>query len=249
MTAATSGVRDTPARILPVPWVRAAKKLVGAQLVSGAWTWGILLVVGSVAIAILSSRDLLEISVFQFARYAGLWFGFTLALISALTVSLHVAAGLTRRSFVQATLVTALVSGVLYAVVLGIVLEAEGVVYRGIGVPQAGGEASPAFDPAAGFATVPGLAVSFVAGQISGLVVGMGYYRFGGLRGTAFLPVALAPIYLVGTESLPTGQVQLLGWLDVPTALAVALAVVVLALAAYGYHLLTRAVPIARVVT
>ena len=89
--------------------------------------------------------------------------------------------------------------------------------------------------------------LSFVGGQLSGLLVGMAYYRLGGWWGTVVLPLTLAPIYLVGSPGLTTGQFQLLAPLDPSAPVTAVVSVVVLALAALAYYLLARHVPIRKV--
>jgi hypothetical protein len=234
----------TPAR---APWARTARWMVRPQLALGAALWASLVVVGTAVIGLAARFAEVDISIFQFARHGALWTGFALAiLLTVVGLAAHVASGLTRAAFVRATVTVAVVVGVAYAVLAGVGLEIEAAVYAARGWPHAGIDGG--FDPGAGLlATVPALALSFVAGQLSGLLVGMAYYRLGGWWGTVVLPLTLAPIYLVGSPSLETGQFQLLAPLDLPAPAAAVVSVAVLVAAALAYHLLARHVPIRKV--
>ncbi|MPV38219.1 hypothetical protein [Georgenia subflava] len=246
MTAPTSP-RTT--RALPAPWLRTTRWLLRMQLTVTLWTFGVIAVVALGAFAVVQARGIEPIlSVVQFIRHPGVWLGFTLNLIAALgLIGLHVASGLTRRSFVAATVVVGLITAVVWAVVGALALELEGVVYAAQGWPQVAGEGGAEFDPGAGFAaTVVPLALSFAAGQLSGLLVGMAYYRLGGWWATLALPLTVAPIFLVGIGGLDDGQ-WTLGDLDAPAVVAAVLGVLVLAAAAAAYHLIVRNVPIRHV--
>ncbi|MFD1504218.1 hypothetical protein FE374_06070 [Georgenia yuyongxinii] len=243
MTAPTT---TSPAR---APWLRAARWLLRAQVTIVAWLWITMAVVGAVVITLLNRFAAVELSIFQFSRHGALWTGFALAIILVTgTLAVHVANGLTRRAFFRATVAMAVVVGVAYAVLAAVGLQIEGAVYQANGWSHSAGLDDGSFDPGAGFVTTfPALALSFVAGQLSGLLVGMGYYRLGGWWGTLALPLTLAPIYLVGSRSLDTGQFLLLGPLNLSALVTAVVSVSVLALAALAYYLLVRDVPIRKV--
>jgi hypothetical protein len=242
----------TTTRPVRAPWLRAARWLLRAQATMAAWLWATMAVAAAVVIVLLSRFAEVEMSIFQFGRHGALWTGFAMAIIVCTAgIAAHVANGLTRAAFVRATVVVGVVVGVAYAVLAGLGLTVEGAVYDANGWSHVGGSGDVLtendFAAAAGLSLVPGLALSFVAGQLSGLLVGMAYYRLGGWWGTAALPLTLAPIYLVGSPGLDTGQFQLLAPLDLPTPVAALVSVVVLALAALAYYLLARDVPIRKV--
>lgn len=240
----------TTTRPVRAPWLRTTRWLLRAQATIAAWLWIIMAVVAAVVILLLSRFAEVEVSIFQFSRHGALWTGFAMAIIFCTAgIAAHVANGLTRAAFVQATVVVGVVIGVAYAVLAGLGLEVEGAVYDANGWSHVGGGdlAEGDFAADAGLGVVPGLALSFVAGQLSGLLVGMAYYRLGGWRGTVALPLTLAPIYLVGSPDLDTGQFQLLAPLDLAVPAAAAVSVIVLALAALAYYLLARDVPIRKV--
>ncbi|KAE8762782.1 hypothetical protein [Georgenia thermotolerans] len=235
----------SPAR---APWLRAARWNLRGQATIGVWLWATMAVVGTVVIALLDRFAAVEASIFEFSRHGALWTGFSMAIIFCVAgLAAHVATGLTRAAFVRATVAVGVLVGVTYAVLAGVALELEGLVYAAKGWSHVGLDAQNGFDPSAGLGVIPGLALSFVAGQLSGLLVGMGYYRLGGWCGTVVLPLTLAPIYLVGSPALPTGQFQLLAPLAPSGPVTAVVSVVVLALAALAYYLLARDVPIRKV--
>ena len=246
MTVMTTSVARPGSR---APWWRAARWMVRGQLTFALWFWSFMLVAAIVAITAVDAVAGVGLSIFQFTRHGALWTGFTLAIILATTgIGVHVASGLTRKAFVQASLATGAVAAVLYALLGAAGLQVEGAVYAANGWPHVPGDGTAeSFDPAAGFLTTfVAYTLTFAAGQVSGLLVGMAYYRLGGWRGTAALPLTLAPIYLVGVGGIGTGQWRPL-WLGLPPAIAVAVALAVLAAAAASYYLLARRVPIHRV--
>ncbi|WP_127130685.1 hypothetical protein [Georgenia sp. SYP-B2076] len=239
----------TTIRPVRAPWLRAARWQLRSQAAVGAWLWATMAVAATVVVGLLSRFADVEVSIFQFSRHGALWTGFAMAVIFCTAgLAAHVASGLTRAAFVRATVVVGVVVGVVYALLAGIGLELEGLVYGANGWSHvgSGGGVDPqhGFDPPSGLGVVPGLALSFVAGQLSGLLVGMAYYRLGGWWGTVVLPLTLAPIYLVGSPSLTTGQLQLLAPLDLSAPAAAIVSVAVLAAAALAYYLLARHVPI-----
>lgn len=235
----SAAVNVQPAR--RAPWVLTARWQFHAELGAFLWLWGIVVV--ALGIAYVGARGLLEFSIAQFARHGALWMGFVTAILLVTTyTTMHVASGLTRRSFVRASLLNAVLFGLLSALIAALLLEIESVVYAAYDWPHTG---VADFDPAAGFGVIlPAFALSFIAGRLSGLLVGMAYYRFGGWRGTVLLPLTIAPIFLVGSDTLPTGQFQLLGFLGLPAAATFLVGLLVLALAAAAYHLIARDVPI-----
>ncbi|WP_448071616.1 hypothetical protein [Georgenia yuyongxinii] len=245
MTTTTRSRAGAP----PAPWVRTTRWLMRVQLTATAWTIALIVLVALAAYAVAQTRGIEpRVSIIQFIRYPGVWFGFSFAIVTAHThIGLHVASGLTRRSFVVATVVVGLVAALVWAVVGALGLELEGVVYAAQGWPQVAGEGGAELDPAAGFAaTAAPFALSFATGQLSGLVVGMAYYRLGGWWGTLALPLTVAPIFVVGIGGLEDGQMSLVD-LDVATPVAATLGVLVLAVTAGAYFLMVRNVPIRKV--
>jgi hypothetical protein len=244
-----SAVTAPRTRALPAPWLRTTGWLVRMQLTAALWTLGIIAAVGLVAFVVTQVRGIgPTLSILQFLRYPGVWFSFALALLMVVThIGLHVASGLTRRAFVVATVVVGLITAGTWAVAASLALELEGVIYGTQGWPQVAGESGAEFDPAAGFAvTVVPFALSFAAGQLGGLLVGMSYYRLGGWWGSVALPLTVAPIFLVNMGGLDDGQWSWID-LDLATAPAVALGVLVLAVSAAAYYLLVRNVPVRHV--
>jgi hypothetical protein len=226
------------------PWLSVTRWLLRSQVAYAVGLWVTMVVATVVAVAVADAVATVEISVFQFARHGAMWSGFVLAIIIATThLTVHVTSGLTRRDFVRATLCTGLTVALTFALLGAAGLQIERAVYEANGWGHTGVDG---FDPAAGFG--PALltyVLSFASGQVGGLLVGVAYYRLGGLVGTLALPLTLAPIYLVGIGGIATGQYVPFS-LGLPVLPAGLVGVAVLAVAAGAYHLLTRSVPVAQ---
>lgn len=215
-----------------------------------AWFFGIVAVLATAATILENTFGQVQVSHLQFARTGGLWFLFTLGIVTVVgMLTTHVAAGGTRRSFVAATLAVGLGSALVYALALGVGLEIEGAVYAANGWPHAALEGEA--DPSAGIAvTFPPAVVSYAAGTVSGLLVGLSYYRFGGLRGTVVLPVALAPILFLTVSGLDDGTSRaLLEAADLPFGLSLLVDAAVLSAAIAAYYVLARRVPVRQAAT
>ncbi|MDV3222032.1 hypothetical protein [Intrasporangium sp.] len=231
----------------PPQWLRAVRFLMRSQLATFAGFWLTIVVAAVVGTAVVVAVGEVTISHVQFARYGALWFPFSIMAITATAyLPLHVASGLTRRSFARATVTVSVLMGVAHGVLLTAGLVVERRVYAAQGWPLV---AETDSNPFAGVG-LPTLLVTLcmvsIAGHLGGLLTTLVYYRWGWVVGTLCLPLTLAPIFLVGAGGLPTGQ-----WspvrpdLSLPGATAVALAV--LAAAALAVHFLTRRIPIRRV--
>lgn len=215
-----------------------------------AWFVGIVAVLATTVTILVDRFGEVEVSHLQFARTAGLWFLFTIGIVTVVgMLTTHVATGGTRRSFVLATLAVGLGSALVLALALGVGLEVERAVYAANGWPHAALEGEA--DPSAGIAvTFPSAFVSYAAGSVCGQLVGLSYYRFGGLRGTAVLPLALSPIFLLTVSGLDQGTARaFLESADLPFALSLLVGVAVLGAAIAAYYLLARRVPIRKAVT
>ncbi|NMR20477.1 hypothetical protein [Cellulomonas fimi] len=224
------------------PWVRAMRTTLWTNALPGLWFWGIALVPVGVATFAIDRVGEVELSIVQFVRYGAMWFPFSLAIvIAAMLLPVHVAHGITRRDFSVGSLAAGVLAGAGHAFVLTVLLELERLLYEAKGWPHVAG-LDQDLDLAAGFLPTLGMLVpTFVGGQISGLLVGIAYYRFGGLRGTVALLLTLAPIYLVAS-AFAVGLWD--SGLDLAPAASAALVVVGLVGGATAYHLIARRVPI-----
>lgn len=227
-------------------WQRATRHLLRTELSLCGFLVVTLVALDLAATAVVSAAGTVSTSHWVFARYAIVWFPFSLmAIVAATHLPLHVASGLTRRAWVTTVGVVSAVMGAVYGLVLGVGMAVEGALYRAAGWPDAHGDLNP-------FAGIPlpettlAAAAQSVAGHLSGALVTLAFYRWGWLAGILALPVTLAPVFLVGAGGLPTGlwtPVDL--GLATPGAVLVALAVLAAALAALT--LLTRRIAIHRV--
>lgn len=250
LTAGSMRLAGRPDPSLP-QWWRAARWMLGMQLYLGVWFWGVIVFLWLAAVLILSRTPVgVQISYLQFAVHGALWFPFAMMVtVVAAMLTVHVATGMTRRSFLRAAVLTAAAVGLAYGIILAAGLLAESAVYAAVGWEHAHvvktGDDGPITAPApwtGGFAVAAlTYAVRTFSGAVAGLLVGITYYRFGGWRGTALLPLTVLPA-LLSQDALA----GLLGsFLDLPTAGYSLLALVVPLVGTLAFARLTRSVPIA----
>jgi len=202
MTAAVAATARPGSRaVRRSPFVRTIQHQLGMQLVLGAWFWGVILTGVVLATVLVASFGTVESSIVQFARQGTLWFPFSMMVLTVASgLTPHVAAGMTRRSFAAASAVVALVLGVAYAAVLVGLLQVERVVYDAAGWPQTltdtGLDITSSTTDVGPLLT--SLAMTAAAATVSGLLVGIVYYRAGGWWGTLALPLTVAPIFGAG---------------------------------------------------
>lgn len=214
------------------------------------WFWAVMVVAAVAILAVVGSAVRVQLSAMQMAHHGALWFPFSIAIIvttSYLTV--HVANGLTRRSFAATMLIMCVAVGVFNAVANVTGLVVEGWVYDRLGWLQGqvdnGGETEVLVGGT--WAYLLGLALLFTSGMLSGALVGITYYRWGAWVGTLALPLTLSPIALMSLVGL-SAQDQWRPWdvalleLGITHLLA---ALVVLVLAAAAFVLAARRIPIA----
>ncbi len=234
MSIAAGTIAPPRRRRRPVP--RTVRHLLRAQLALAGWFWGVAVAMLAVAAALVDRLGTVETSIVQYAQQASMWFPFSLAVLTVATaLTPHVAAGMTRRSFARAAVVVAVVQGLGYTLANGVLLAAEGVLYRAQGWPQTVQETLVVSWDGDG----PQIAVQYlfllVLAPLSGLLVGIVYYRAGGWWGTVALPLTAGPLLLVmvmfsvAVDPLDVGG--LVGGSLPGSALLAALAVVAVALA------------------
>ena len=218
-------------------WLRAARWMARTQLRGAVWFWAFAGVLTAATLALNAATVGVDASVAQYVGVVAPWFIVAMAILTTWRhLALHVVSGLTRRAFVGAAMVVGALVAVTYAGGAVVVLRLEGALFAVSGWPHVTGDGS-AFDPGAEFTAlfVP-LALSFAAAHVSGLLVGLAYYRLG-WWGTATLPLTLAPYLLLGGDA--TGR-----WLpsspDLHSAAGVSAALVVLAVGVLAARLLAR---------
>lgn len=229
-------------------WLRVAKWQLQVSLFLMLWAWSIALLAVIVILAIVSRYVDIETSSFAFSHHGLLWFPFSIAILLSTTyLPLHVANGMTRRSFIRAALLANVATGLSNAAFSVVVLLIERAVYDRLGWVHAAVDQSGTEIFANGVLPYgAGLALLFVAGMLSGLVVGVAYYRFGAWWGTLALPLTLLPIVATAVFGLdkefqwtPWGVTLSPGW---PVSAIVGLAI--LAATAAAFSQLTRRIPL-----
>lgn len=223
---------------------RAFTWLLFSHLYMAAWFWGGALVVVAVITALVTG-EATRSSVAGVALQPAMWFSFAMAIaLSLRQIEPHVAAGLTRRSFIVANLWVVTVMAAGYAAALTLLVWAESLVVGALGW-QPRHVTSVVLDSDAPVALLaPVYLLVFLTAAAAGLVVGMAYYRLGGIWGTLALVPALPPVFLV---MLLLGSREDTGWvpdaLDA-TAVRMLLAAGVAVVLAAVFHRLTRRVPL-----
>ncbi len=220
------------------PVARTATRLVRQQSALAVWYWAIVLLVVAVVPFVILRFVPVETSVLTFARQAGIWFPFSLHVLLATTyLPVHVASGMTRRSYVRGTLANAVIMAFGYAALTTVGLQLERLWHDAMGWSW-----SLDFDPFGQPGGAPLLilldyAVVFAIGNLCGLLVGTVYYAAGGWWVTLTLPLTVGPLVLTflllpaGVGALPLGD-----WVGVApgtagAVTATALVVVLLAVA------------------
>lgn len=227
----------TPSRALPAPTLRALRWLLPTYGTLAAWFAGVILVLWGGALVVATQFGPVTVSLAQFSRQGSTWFPFSVAITILVGYhAVHVAAGLTRRSLVAATLTASVVMAVLMGVLAVVLFAGERLLYEANGWEQR--VVDNGWFPAA----VDDLPAIFVwqvllvlTSQVSGLLVAVTYLRGGPWRGTIALPLTAGPV--AGLMWLLARGVEL-EWLTVGVRAAVTVAVA-LALAT-AYLLLVR---------
>ncbi|SED84086.1 hypothetical protein [Ruania alba] len=250
ITGLTGGAMRLAGRPNPAlpQWWRTMRWMLGMQAYLAVWFWGVILVLEAAALLIFGRLDAVTMSYLQFAVHGTLWFPFAMMItITAAQLTVHVAAGMTRRSFAVAAVGTAAVMALGYGIVLAGGMVAEGALYQAMDWPHvhvANMETSGNgfLEPwTHGFATSAVMyAVRTFSGAVAGLLVGIGYYRYGPWRGTALLPLTALPA-LLGQDAIVDLLGGAVGWHPLTLAL---LGLVLPLLGALAYRRLTRSVPI-----
>lgn len=228
-------------------WRRTLRWLLGMQALLGLWFWAVILALEVIALLIAAQFGSVEVSMFQFATHGALWFPFSIMIItSTAVVTTHVAQGRTRRSFIQATLLTMVALALAYGVLMTAGLALEGLVYEAMGWTQAHiADVTSTSTPRTPWQEPLGITLlTYVTrtggGAMAGLLVGVAYYRFGGWRGTGLVLVTALPA-LAAQESISGFFSE---FVDDPLLVSGVVPLALIAAAAFAYYLLTRHLPI-----
>jgi hypothetical protein len=178
------------------PLAHALGRQVTVAVYLACWYWAIALVVLLAATLIVwRVNGSVDVSIVAYARQSAIWFPFSQAiLLVAALLRVHVAAGMTRRTFVRASLITAVSTGLGYTLVLSGLLLLERALHSAVGwdaeILEQGFELTGRDFPA----MVGELAPALVLANLCGLLVGVVYHRYGGWWGTVTLPLTVLPI-------------------------------------------------------
>ncbi|MCK0111197.1 hypothetical protein MWU75_03465 [Ornithinimicrobium sp. F0845] len=212
------------------------------------WFWAIALPVVALIMFIVGQNvDQVTTSGVAFTHHGALWFPFSIAIILSVTyLPIHVANGMTRSSFTKAALAVNFIVGLLNAAIATAALLVEREIYDALGWVHGGNDGSgiPVFN--GGVLTYAlGLAILFLAGQVSGSLIGISYYRLGGWKGTFLLPLGLLPLAAVGLLGLGQGvQWNPWSWTADIAPWGTVAAVLTLIAAGVAFHVLVRDIPI-----
>lgn len=245
MTTDIRSTGITPRR--PPQWRRATTWLSHVQIFLAFWFFVVILVVAIPAVLIVSRYTDIAISVLSMGLHGAIWVPFSMSIVTvAGYLTAHVAAGMTRRSFSTGALLAAVLTGALYTVAFTVLLAVERWIYTAQGWRHASTTHDGlVFDP--GVLTLAGgLMLLITSATISGLLVGLFYYRLGAWWGTLTLPLGLAPLVLTSLLTLDPER-QFTPW-SVPfitPGTQPLLGILILAVSAAGVVLLARRIPIA----
>ncbi len=181
------------------PTVHATVHLIRRYAMVAKWFGGIVLVVALLAILVTSRLTTPDVSLLQFLRQAFAWFPFSMAVGTASAYfAVHVATGMTRRSFTTAMLGSAAVMSVLYAGAMTLGLLAERTFYRAVGWEHGFQVDGLTYSSTTQLHLIAGDLLTVTLGaHLSGLLVGMAYYRLGALWGTLSLPLTVGPLLVL----------------------------------------------------
>jgi len=224
-------------------WRRATRILLQFSLEQAAWAWALALVVIAAILFTISRFLEPQMSAVQFAYHGALWYQFAMVITAFMSYAgAHVANGMTRRSFIRASLLAAGGTAMAYAAVITVLLLLEDRIYGHLGWYHGLSNIDGEVLTSGLWPYAWGALLIFFVGNLSGLLIAASYYRFGGWWGTLCLPVTLAPLFLVSVFAMDH-EAQ---WTpsDISTgvlgAASPVLAVVVIAVGVYAYYLLVR---------
>ncbi|MGN8247023.1 hypothetical protein ACTHAM_000692 [Cellulomonas soli] len=228
------------------PSIRTARRLLAAQLSVGRWFWAILFAAVVVLGVVLHRYAEPDASVLAQARQAGIWFPFSMHIVLATShLAPHLAAGMTRRTYVRGAIACAVAVGALYAMLMTVGLLVERWWYLANGwtwrMQVLGVETEQV---RAGLVFLDHT-LTFVLATLCGLLVGAVYQARGGWWGTLMLPFTVGPILLTGglltVETLPTAA-DVVGGTPGAIAIVVLLAVIV----AFAFAAVARRTAVSR---
>lgn len=198
-TTTTTGAPDRAADLRAT--LHAYRWLLRRNLPLAGWAV-LILVIGLVVVALVVDRlASVEISIVQFARQGFVWFPLAMMIVTSTTyVTVHIAAGMTRRAMGRATVLVALTMAALYTAVMTGALQLERFAFGALGWGHAitdDGTRQLFSDSAQVGLIVLDLGLLYVTAHLCGLLVGATYYRAGAWWGTITVPLTAGPALLV----------------------------------------------------
>lgn len=242
----SAAVATAPAVRRPSPFAHALRRQLAVALFLAGWFWAIAAVcLVTATLVVWAVNGSVDVAIAVYARQASTWFPFSQAiLLVAALLRPHVAAGMTRRTFVRASLVTAVLTGLLYSAVLVGLLLLERAVHDAVGWDTVITEVGLAATGSSVATLVLDLVPSLVVANLSGLLVGIVYQRAGGWWGTVTLPLTVAPILATWALAGTWTGLWIQGWLTDRPLVTVLAAVLVAAATAVAYVLVARSAPV-----
>lgn len=225
-------------------WVRATRTMFNAHGRVAVWLWGIILtlLVGGHVLMTLIPPD--RVLIAGYGSHGATWFAFSLGVIFVLAyLPVHVTSGMTRRSFIQANILIAVLMGLTYGAGMFLLVLLEQTLFPDASVPY---DTEPLIGIGTGapWGVFIGQTLLSATAILCGLLVAVAYYRTNPLLGTVLVIPTVGPV--LAMVALTAGDAPLQQWLGLPasTGIAVSVAVAVIAAAAAAFHLATRHIPI-----
>lgn len=215
----------------------------------GRWAFPVIAVAATLVIVVWAAIGTPTTSIVGFSRQGMMWFPFSLSIAIAVgQVNVHVAMGRTRRTLGRAAVLAALVMSVVYAVGLVVLMQVERGVYAVAGWQHVIVDQLTFVSDTSQVGLLVGeYLVTTATAQLSGLLCGITYYRFGGWVGTLSLPLTVGPVLLV-LAGVSADVPFLSGDLAVGTvgggALRAVVVVVVLAAVVVAFQRILRSTPV-----
>lgn len=226
-----------------------AEYMVGATWYIGVWFWVVALAVGGVIVVVQSRSGDVDISALNGPAGSAKFFLFVMGIVLPLTlVAVHVASGGTRRSFLHGIVAGGAVVGLTFGLVAALLAWLERWLFDRLGWEGAWPHDQLYEDTSQLGLVLLVQAVFCLVYYLAGTAIALGYYRAGGWRGTALLPLCLVPVALseLVLQSGFFGEAfaRVLGLDGTSAWLGLAGGLVAAALAVVLLHLFVRDVPV-----
>jgi hypothetical protein len=182
---------------------RAWDYLAGGQTIFALGFWALFaLVIVVVPLLVRANGGEMGAGVLHGASYSARWFAFALAIAtSSSLITVHLAAGGTRRSFFRATVGAAAVVGLTYAVLYGLATIGESALFGALGWDWVRPAGMPVTGTAATVADAAAEGLACAVYSLVGTAIAMGYQSHGAWLGTALIVPGLVVLALEGVAT------------------------------------------------